>query len=290
MTYSAPYYFKVDESIAGTHNLLISDQKVDGSYNEMRPVLIGVTKGVVVNSKLYSKSGSVPLVSQTATVFHEKATALGAGFDIIDYETHCKLAHLFYAAYGNRNPQAMSQFGTGSSNTGRTSGETAVLGNADGKTANQVAFHGVEDPYGNVYEYMGGITGNGRIYYIYDGFAPDRVPTSSYRVITVPPDSDSTASGWVSKLTWGTYGDMIPKEFLGSETTHFCDYCYLSNQGWRVVMRSRDAAGGGCGFATFDGRSDSGISSIDIGSRIQYRGNIQVIDSPAEFIALPTGF
>ena len=196
MTDSPVYYLKMDESVSGTHNLLISDRNIDGTYKEMRRVLIGVTKGINVSSKLWSKKGVAPTVNQTASTFHTQATALGTGFDMIDYETHCKLAHLFYGAYGDRNPQAMSKFGTGSSTTGRTSGETATLGNADGKTTNQIAFHGVEDPYGNVYEWMSGIHGNGTTYYIYDGFEPYKVPTASNRTVTV----SGNLSGWISKV------------------------------------------------------------------------------------------
>lgn len=62
-------------------------------------------------------------------MFHNYATALGSGFDIIDYETHCKIAHLFYAKYANRNPQEMSQFGYGDGSYSRTIGTTSSLGN-----------------------------------------------------------------------------------------------------------------------------------------------------------------
>jgi hypothetical protein len=52
MTDSPSLFIKVDESISGTHNLLISDRNIDGTYKEMRRVLIGVTKGISTNSKL----------------------------------------------------------------------------------------------------------------------------------------------------------------------------------------------------------------------------------------------
>lgn len=47
---------------------------------------------------------------------------------------------------------------------------------------------------------------------------------------------------------------------------------------------------GAGGVACFVTDYSSGGSSDDIGSRIQYRGPIQVIEDPAEFIALPVGF
>lgn len=145
----------------------------------------GVTEAVNIDSKLWSKKGGQSTGRLTSVVFHNYATALGSGFDIIDYETHCKIAHLFYAKYANRNPQAMDQFGTGEDSYTRIIGTTSSLGNNDGKTSTQISFLGIEDFYGGKYEWMGGIHSNGPIYYIYDGFEPDAVPTASYRTVDV---------------------------------------------------------------------------------------------------------
>lgn len=284
MTDLPEYYFYVDESTSGQHKVSLDATEKSG-WQKSRRVLLGVTKGIVTNSKLWSKSGSAPTVSQTIGTFHTQANACGSGFDIIDYETHCKLAHMFYAKYGNRDPQNMSQFGTGSSTTGRTSGTTASLGNTDGKSSTQVNIFGVEDPYGNVYEWMGGITGNGLTYYIYDGLTTDATPANS-RTISVP----SNTNGWITKVKWGTYGDMIPTEFGGSETTYYADYGYVGYSGWRVVFRSNDYSYSIGGFAFFYGNNSSSNSDSSVGSRLQYRGNITIIEDPAEFIALPVGF
>lgn len=96
-----------------THN--DSDDTITewGNAGLFRRCLVGVTEAVNIDSKLWSKKGGQSTGSLTSVVFHNYATALGDGFDIIDYETHCKIAHLFYAKYANRNPQGMKQFGSG---------------------------------------------------------------------------------------------------------------------------------------------------------------------------------
>jgi len=134
---------------------------------------------------------------------------------------------------------------------------------------------------------MSGIHSNGSIYYIYDGFEPDAVPTASYRTVDV---GESTRSGYISKVYWGEHGDMIPTEVSASSTTHYCDWGGVARSGWRVAVRSSHTAVANGGVASFGAYYGSGSSNANIGSRIQYRGSIQVIEDPAEFKSLPLGW
>lgn len=288
MTDLPEYYFHVDESVEGTHKFQVLPTE-QADWKKSRRVLLGVTKGVIRDGKLWSVSGEKPTEDQNIVTFHNNAIACGNGFDIIDYETHCKLAHLFYTKYADRNPQVMEQFGTGSQSIGkRISGTTASLGNNDGKSDTQIAFLGVEDPYGGVYEWMSGIHHNGQTYYIYDGFEPNQVPTVLYREYIVSPDKEF---GDISKLGWGEYGDMIPVELSGSTNTHYCDSGFgIAKSGWLVVCRSGDYYFSNGGISLFDSRYTISDSYNNVCSRLQYRGNIEVIDDPATFIAMPVGF
>lgn len=292
MTDLPEYYFHVDESVAGTHKFQVLPTE-QADWKKSRRVLLGVTKGVIRDGKLWSVSGEAPDTGSNIEQFHDYAVVCGDGFDIIDYETHCKLAHLFYTKYANRNPQVMSQFGTGSDTDliGRTSGTTASLGNNDGKSDTQVSFLGVEDPYGNVSEWMGGIHHDDQNYYIYDGFEPGQIPTVPYRKYITPL---SYSSGYISKVEWGEYGDMIPTELSGSSSTHYCDNGIVVSNKWfstdTSVKRSGYSSNNDGGFSYFDGGDSHSTGSVNVGSRLQYRGNIEVIDDPATFIAMPVGF
>lgn len=257
-----------------------------GNAGLFRRCLVGVTEAVNIDSKLWSKKGGQSTGSLSSKVFHNYATALGDGFDIIDYETHCKIAHLFYAKYANRNPQGMKQFGSGEKTHNRTIGTTSLFGNNDGNTYTQISFLGIEDFYGGKYEWMSGIHSNGSIYYIYDGFEPDKVPTASYRTVDV---GGSNRGGYISKVYWGEHGDMIPTEVSASSTTHYCDQGTVAYSGWLVARRSYYSAADYGGVAYF-GATGSVGSSDGAGSRIQYRGPIQVIEDPAEFKSLQVGF
>lgn len=288
MTDIPEYWYSMDESIENTHALTLANSE-QTNWKHSRRVLLGVTKAYNVDGILWSKCDGVifPTVSLSPKVFHQYATACGDGFDIIDYESHQKIAHLFYAKYANLNPQGMTEFGNGQNSTQRIMGTTASLGNNDGKTSTQISFLGIEDFYGCVNEWMGGIHGNGSLYYIYDGYEPDQVPTVNYRTIDVGGEQ---RSGYVSKVAWGEYADIIPTEALGSSSTYYSDYGGVAYSGWRAVNRSDKHASADGGVACFHANGGSGNAYGSVGSRLQYRGEITVIEDPAEFISLPVGF
>lgn len=275
------------------HNITLTHDDADDSITEwgnkglFRRCLVGVTKAVNIDNKLWSKKGGESTGYLTHSGSHNYATALGGGFDIIDYETHCKIAHLFYAKYANRNPQGMNQFGTGSYGVGRTIGTTSSLGNNDGKTSTQISFLGIEDFYGCMYEWMSGIHSKGSVSYIYDGFEPGKVPTADYRTV------DVFYPGFTSKVLWGEYGDMLPVRADASVTTHYCDKCSNLTTEWGVMLRSgiNNYETGGVVLLSKDNMFNYSIKDeYAKSSRIQYRGLIQIIENPAEFIAMPIGF
>ena len=273
--------------------------------HKSRRVLVGVTEAVNRNGKLWSckyplnsTSSLISTGSLTAIQFHNYANALGSGFDIIDYESHCKVAYMFMAKYKSKDPQSMEQFGLGENSYQRTLGTTSSLGNKDGHTNTQIAMFGTEDWYGGKREWMGGIHSNIRTYYIYDGFEPDQVPTVPYRTIETNPGTthlDGTfkeqngMSGYISRMMWGEHADLIMAESSGTDAYFYSDYSSVGSDDWRVVYRSDCYATKSDGLFCFSSSYGSLFHDNGMGSRIQYRGKIEVIDDPQEFIALPVG-
>lgn len=268
--------------------------------HKSRRVLLGVTEAVNRNGKLWSVKhslGSNDSIQSTANLtpvtFHNYANALGEGFDIVDYESHCKVAYMFMAKYKSKDPQNMEKFGRGEDYVNRTIGTTSTLGNTDGHTNTQISIFGAEDWYGDKYEWMSGIHQNntsneGLVYYIYDGFEPDKIPTVPYR--TVNKDyMDVSQHGYISRMEWGDQADLIPSELSGTSKYFYSDEGGIGYSGWYVSKRSYCSSSDSGGLFYFNSDS-SNYSSLFDGSRIQYRGKIQVIDDPQEFISLPTGF
>lgn len=270
--------------------------------HKSRRVLLGVTEAVTRNDKLWSVKhslGSNNSIQSTAGLsaitFHNQANALGEGFDIVDYESHCKVAYMFMAKYKSKDPQNMEKFGMGDDSNARTIGTTSTLGNTDGHTNTQISIFGAEDWYGCKSEWMGGIhqhntSNEGLVYYIYDGFEPDKIPTVPYRTVNKDYLAVGTKKGYISRMEWGDQADLIPSEFSGSGKYFYPDQSYITSNEWRVVARSNFYSSDTGGLFSFDTEYSSNQTSFSRGSRIQYRGKIQVIDNPQEFISLPTGF
>lgn len=274
--------------------------------HKSRRVLVGVTKAVNRNGKLWSckhplnsTSSLISTGDLTAIQFHNYANALGLGFDIIDYESHCKVAYMFMAKYKSKDPQSMEQFGFGEFSSQKTLGTTSSLGNKDGHTNTQIAMFGIEDWYGCKAEWMGGIHSNTRTYYIYDGFEPDKVPTVPYRTIETNPGTtnmDGTfkeineMAGYISRMMWGEHADLIMAENSGTDAYFYSDYGLVGSNGWKAAYRSYRPVTKGDGLFCFNSNYGPREPHNGIGSRIQYRGKIEVIDDPQEFIALPVGF
>lgn len=296
MTDLPEYYFHVDESVEGTHKFqVLSTEQAD--WKKSRRVLLGVTKSVTIDDKMWSISGRVADNGGGGIkTYHNRAISCGDGFDIIDYETHCKIIHFFYTKYANRNPKEISDFGDGSNQLTDITGVTSSIGNIDGKSGIHVSFLGIEDFYGGEWEFVGGLNINEEHFYIYEGYEDGKIPTVPYREFI----SQSNESGYISDMAFGEYADMIPVKCNGEADTYYCDRGktagdppFMGMSKWCVLTRSGIPNLG-------SSRGVNGIASFNLNlysqggtyysSRLQYRGNIEVIDDPATFIAMPVGF
>lgn len=274
-----------------------------------RRVLLGVTEGVRRQGPGYNTLWSVKhnlgsnddirsTSNYSLTTVYNEATNLGNNWGIIDYETHCKLAYMFMAKYKSKDPQGMDKFGYGQDSMDRVIGTTSTLGNNDGKTETQISIFGVEDAYGGRNEWMSGIHGNGKTYYIYEGLTLNNPPTVPYRsnelnsIITISSGEEIETFyryGSISRMEWGEYADLIPTETSGSAKYFYADYGQVGQDGMQGVYRSGSYGESGCGLFYFYCYNPYS-SYYSCTSRVQYRGKITVIDNPQEFINLPVGF
>lgn len=290
------FYFKgVTDGDIYTYN--IWQNNVKGAHKSRR-VLLGAVEATSVNNVLHSRvTGNQSTGQLNAVEFHKQANALGTGFDIVDYEAHCKVAWMQYAKYGNLNSQAI--IGAGSGSYTRIIGTTASLGNNDGADSTNTTIFGLENWWGDKWEWTGGFyewnnASKGEIY-VFDGFLNTTSITgnpltmglvssaSEYRKLNYTVTSDQ--DGYISKMLLGEYGDLFPIEFNGSSSTFWADYSWVylgSIVASRSCYNASDNGGAACLYL-YDYPSDASASD---GSRLLYRGNIEVIEDPSIFISL----
>lgn len=290
------FYFKgVTNGDIYTYN--IWQNNVKGAHKSRR-VLLGAVEATSVDNVLHSRvTGNQSTGNLSSVVFHQQANALGAGFDIVDYEAHCKVAWMQYAKYGNLNSQAI--IGSGSNSSTRIIGTTASLGNNDGEDSTNTTIFGLENWWGDKWEWMGGFyewnnSDKGEVY-VFDGFLNSTSITgnpltmglvssaSEYRKLNYTVTSDQ--DGYISKMLLGEYGDLFPIEFNESSPTFWADSGWVS-LGSIVASRSFINASDSGGAAYLNLDSDPSNSYATYGSRLLYRGNIKVIEDPATFISL----
>lgn len=290
------FYFKgVTNGDIYTYN--IWQNNVKGAHKSRR-VLLGAVEATSVDNVLHSRvTGEESTGNLTPVVYHQQANALGAGFDIVDYEAHCKVAWMQYAKYGNLNSQAI--IGVGADSFTRIIGTTASLGNNDGTDSNNTTIFGLENWWGDKWEWMGGFyewnNNNKGEVYVFDGFLNSTSITgnpltmglvssaSEYRKLNYTVTSDQ--DGYISKMLLGEYGDLLPIEFNGSSSTFWADYGWVS-LGSVVALRSFANANVNGGASCLYLDSSPSYASAYIGSRFLYRGNIEVIEDPSIFISL----
>ena len=290
------FYFKgVTNGDIYTYN--IWQNNIKGAHKSRR-VLLGAVEATSVNNVLHSRvTGEQSTGNLSSVEFHQQANALGAGFDIVDYEAHCKVAWMQYAKYGNLDSQTI--IGSGSDSYERIIGTTASLGNNDGADSTNTTIFGLENWWGDKWEFIGGLyewdnKGKGEIY-IFDGFLNSTSITdnpltmglvssaSEYRKLNYTVTSSQ--DGYISKMLLGEYGDLFPIEFNGSSSTFWADYGWVS-LGSIVATRSYSGAGDDGGAACLGLDDDPSNAAAGVGSRLLYRGNIEVIEDPSIFISL----
>ncbi len=215
----------------------------------------------------YSKSGAVHLVNITRPTARSGAKGKGSKWSEYDYAFWCAVWLLYLVEYADWDSQAKIGKGRtdGSSplNSGGTDTMTYHTGRAagtDGQTA--VQYRHVENPWGNVYEWIDGINFNERAAFIcldHTKYADDTATNYTAAGITLP------AEGWIKTL--GQSPDFpwafLPTGVGGSETTCIPDQLTF-NAGWRVLLA------GGIGLFFLYGFNASPHTAPSFGARLLF--------------------
>lgn len=299
MTYFPKYYHKTVEMSSGVWRTYISEMQLDDDYIEEPEMLLSTFEAYNNNGVLYSGSGLTSTASQTIATFVTQAKANGPLWGIGDYRSHVTIARMFCAYYGTTNISTANSSipcsgGTKRYDNGKTGG-TLSLGNVDGKTAvngdasyYSTNFLGLEDCYYSKWEFVQGVNVLSGKWVVYDGGSfPDKDVTdleaagaTNIRIAgNAVYNASTNGSGWIKKISHGRYGDVVPTELGGSDSTYYADY-YWYNTGNKIVLRSGYSGSGSlCGVFLANANYASSHSGASIGSRLAFYGKIVVVDS-----------
>ena len=177
----------------------------------------GAFKGYVDgDDKLRSISGVSPTVSVSLNQFSTKAKANGENYDIMSFLQLTAIQCLYLIKYGNLNSQAALGKGYTSASAKTTTGQTLDKGMYYGDTTSgtvQVKFAGIEDFWGNVYDWLGGLSTDKSCNLI--------IPVGN-QTLTVSVDVPNNR-GFISDIQGSTAGGFVPDGYVGSSTTYWAD-------------------------------------------------------------------
>lgn len=275
------FYYKI-EKIGNTFRYYIADGSLDGfSLHPGSGCYVARYEGVKGNSSgtstLRSNSGLTPSTSDTRDRFRVVSKSTAHGFQLYDFAAWCAVGLLYRVEYADWGSQEKISRGIVNDNAAHKTGETDAMvyhtGRAAGGLINTAAvqYRGIENPWGNVFEWIDGINVNNRVPYICtepNSYADDTTSNYTSSGITLPNSGWIKGLGFSSAFPWALLPDTTGG---GSATTYIPDYIN-SSSGWSVLDVS------GCytnasiaGLFYLDASQSSGISSQYIGARLQFR-------------------
>ena len=275
------FYYKIEKS-GNIFRYYIADGSLDGfSLHPGSGCYVARYEGVKGNSSgtstMRSNSGLTPSTSDTRDGFRVTSKATATGFQLYDFAAWCAVGLLYRVEYADWGSQEKINRGIVNDSSVHKTGETDAMvyhtGRAAGGLINTAAvqYRWIENPWGNVFEWIDGINVNNRVPYICtepESYADDTTSNYTSSGITLPNSGWIKGLGFSSVFPWALLPDTTGD---GSATTYIPDYTN-SSAGWSVLDVS------GCytnasiaGLFFFDASQSSGISSQYIGARLQFR-------------------
>lgn len=228
------------------------------------------------NADYASKSGAAPLVSITRAAARTGSTAKGSKWCQYDFASWNAVWMLYLVEYADWDSQ--SKIGRGyvdgnsaALNSGATDSMTYHTGRAageNGKTA--VQYRHIENPWGNVFQWVDGINFSERVAYICldpSKYADDTATGYTATGVTLPSSNGYIKTlGFSMAFAWAFLASAIG----GSETTNIPDYVY-SSTGWRVLCVGGSwSYGSSAGLFFFSASHASAYANTNRGARLLY--------------------
>lgn len=215
---------------------------------------LGVYKGYIGDNKLQSWNNVTPSGAYTISQFRTYAHNRGTGYEQSGFFQLTFRQVMYLLKYKGQNAQISIGRGYVDGNisahvTGGTNTRGMDWGESTGK--DQMKLFGIEDFYGNIYEFIDGVYSNGnRQIYVADGNFND---TGSGYTSAGTSTFSSNIGGYMRYPNGTNLAGFSPaSQTYGTDSTYFCDSAY--------VVASRLAAFGG----TWNHASAAGVFRLDV--------------------------
>lgn len=236
------------------------------------------------DGKLRSVAGAKPANNQTIAAFRLAARLNGSHYQQSTYAQLKALQCLYLIKYGNRDSQ--NAVGNGVVNTSESyitgyntisitganfTTSTLESGMTFGTTANQtthVRLFGIEDFWGNIWEWVDGLTTNSsrQVVTSWNSFSGEDTTSTS---ITTASGVTSNSSGYVNNMIGNTAAGFMPNGFSGSSSTYWAVNGALF-AACVLYFGGRWVSGDGTGAFCLAASSGASTANADVGARLSY--------------------
>lgn len=272
------FYYKIEKS-GNIFRYYIADGSLDGfSLHPGSGCYVARYEGVKGNSSgtstMRSNSGLTPSTSDTRYGFRVTSKATATGFQLYDFAAWCAVGLLYRVEYADWGSQEKIGPGIVNDTAAHKTGETDAMvyhtGRAHSGDNAAVQYRGVENPWGNVREWVDGINIGERSVYICtdpENYVDNTATNYPYSNIRIPRSGWIKGLGFSSVFPWA----FIPNATGGSSTSYITDYVG-SDTGWRgLYVGGSWSESFHAGLFLFLATSSSSFTSSNLGARLQFR-------------------
>lgn len=266
------YYRVIDDASGKKRYFYVADKKI--SDFEKHPGSGRYVGRYNTGSGHVSRTGMSPLVSITRASARSGAKSKGSGWYEYDYASWCAIGLLYIVEYADWDTQSKigKGYSSGSSaiSSGGTDGMTYHTGRGygtDGATA--VQYRHIENPWGNVFDWVDGVNFNGSTVYVCTDPAKYADDTSAGYINA---GARASSGGYISALGVSTTAPwaIYPSSAGGSETTYIPDYSWTSSGWLALYVGGNWGYGSRVGLFYFNGDYGSSSSANSIGARLLF--------------------
>ncbi len=240
LTYIPEFYYRRYQD--GENEYISISKEYQEGYTKSGAFSVGRYTMSGDTTKVHSRSGYKPFTNKMISDYRTYARNLGEEFSQLDYH-YFILQLLYLVEYADYNSQA--KLGAGYTNASHTapttSGGCDILGmhsgSADGTDNSSVIYRGIEDIFGNMWQFVDGINIKDNQAYIC--YNKNQYESDKYDGCYEPIGyiNSSSTGVYISKLGYDPNNSLIslPVETNGSENTYITDY-YYSDSGNRIAL------------------------------------------------------
>ena len=272
VTYFPEFWYKRWQA-DGWEYIQISNVEQEGfEYSE--PFYIGRYTTGGNSSAVTCKSGVSSFVNISITNLRTYSKNVGAGWGLMDIWRWSMLQLLYLVEYADYNSQAKLGYGNCSTSAQINNGGCDSLGMKSGCLANAkataVIYRGVENPFGNIWQWLDGINiGTGRKSWVCKDrsqYASDKTSSPYIQMSYAEPSSYS----YIKTMGYDANNPAIQRATAtgGSDSTYCPDY-FGSNAGYCVYVGGDWGHGLYCGLWCAN-CSGSSYASASIGGRLLF--------------------